>query len=485
MLLTHLTEVKIGAANVGAAMSKIISYLEKHLGAKLRKLGTEHFHNSQGEGWGERYLIDGTLKCVRFNWQGKKSSSITSVDFWLGNQRDPNFNIKFKDVSLVKSLPTLVAVMKGPKIGSFKIEAEALAEAKKGEFTPQTAVADMISKLEAGRSFNRSEFIMNYHPENAHAYDEFVEKYQDELVVSGKRISLPKGTKLGKSKKVAASGEGGEGSLEVSKGGKHEEYKVEVPEPDGVSYTDSLEHLEGLTQALIKGSFNALFVAGRGGTGKTQTVEQVLHDNGLSDGSGYFKNTGSASPIGVYSLLYKYRKDIILFDDSDGALADQDARNLIKAATDTKKVRKIVWNKKSAGMYDPDDEPARDDDAEGEEAVTADDRIPKYFEFTGQIIFISNLPLNKLDPDGALRTRAFIISIDPTADEILQRMSEILNDIKLEGGLSLTPKERQDVLNVIKAGRRKEEASLRTLVRALGLAASGAPNWQKLVQLYA
>ena len=111
--------------------------------------------------------------------------------------------------------------------------------------------------------------------------------------------------------------------------------------------------------------------------------------------------------------------------------------------------------------------------------------MPKHFEFSGRIIFISNLPLSKLDPDGALRTRAFVINIDPTDEELYAHMEKILHDIKLEEGLSLTPEEREDVLQVVKKSKRKGDVSLRKLVRALNLAASGAPNWQKLVELYA
>lgn len=556
MQLSELFEAKVSGANVGAAMSKIVSYLERKMGFKLRKLGVEHFKNSAGEGHGVRYVEDGTVNCIRFNWVGSKTSEIVSVDLWNGSGHDPQFNISFKGTSLVKSLPTLVDVLKKPKVGSVKVHGEpALAEskvrtidearqkigshpkfpeatydeelsdktvacftdsdgeqryvkrkdlpdnhpnkaakldeAKKGEFTTATAIKDMISKLEAGRSMNRSEFVMHYHPENAHAYDEWVEEHKDELLIQGKRISLPKGGKIGA---PATPGDGtSAGELLVQRGAKNEQYDVDVPETDRVTFSESIDHLEGLTTGLIKGSFNALFVAGRGGTGKTQTVEDTLEEHGLTDGSGFFKITGSASPIGMYTALYKNRTGIILFDDCDGALETQDGRNIIKAATDTKKVRKIAWSKKSSGMYDPDDESrktqARDEgeDGEGEDGEDVDisgDQIPKHFQFTGRVIFISNLPLNKLDPDGALRTRAFIISIDPTPEEIFERMAEIVNDIKIEGG-SLTTKERQEVLDVVKTSKNAKSASLRTLVRALGLAASGAPNWEKLVRLYA
>lgn len=500
MLLSQLKEA-VSHANQGVAMSKIISYLEKQLGKKMTKITTDHFKNSNESGHGIRYVFDGSVLCVRFNWVGGKSSEITSVDVWTGTSRDPNFHITWKGKSLAKSLPALARAIAAPKLGQMVgKEAETVTEAKKGEFTERSSINDMIEKLEQGRSFNRSEFIMNYHPENAHAYDDWVEKNKDQLVMSGKRIALAKGAKVKTAAPAAAGAEepsSAGGFVTVSKGGTGEEYEVTVPDEGRVSYNDSLEHLEGLTQALIKGSFNALFVAGKGGTGKTQTVEDVLHASGLSDGKGYFKITGSASPIGIYTALYKYRDDIILFDDCDGALESQDGRNIIKAATDTKHTRKIAWSKKSSGMYDPDSDAesskrdakaaksADGDDHEGDEEDDApNDKIPTHFIYTGQIIFISNLPLNKLDPDGALRTRGFIIAIDPTPDEILERMEQIVGTIKLEGSGKLSDKQRMEVLNVIKAGRRKDQASLRTLVRALNLAASGAPNWQKLVQLY-
>lgn len=234
-------------------------------------------------------------------------------------------------------------------------------------------------------------------------------------------------------------------------------------------------------------------------TGKTQTVEDTLEKLGLSDGSGYFKNTGTASPFGIYEMLYKNRNNIVLFDDSDGALADQDGRNLIKAATDTKKKRKLAWSKKNSKLYDPalgvpqikksgKNSPVNDDDEFGDVDIDDDmedkaDMIPSYFDFEGRIIFISNLPLNKLDPDGALRTRAFIISINPTKAELLERMEQIMDSIKLEAG-HLTHEQRREVLEVIKGRSPKKEMSLRTLVRSLNLAASGVSNWRKLVELY-
>ena len=230
-----------------------------------------------------------------------------------------------------------------------------------------------------------------------------------------------------------------------------------------LSFEAQLEDLENLLKLTVNGAANAIFIAGRGGVGKTFTTEKILGEMGYRDGAGYFKNTGSASAAGMYSLLFKYKNDIIFFDDSDDALKDQESRNLLKAATDTKKIRKLVWNKMGKNVSEPDE--MTDDE------ILDAGLIPRYFEFTGKIIFISNLKMNKLDPDGALRTRAFIIDIDPTEGEIYDFMDKIVGKISLEEGLTLDLTERKRVVDLLRKGKSKQSSNLRKLSRGLNMAA--------------
>lgn len=214
----------------------------------------------------------------------------------------------------------------------------------------------------------------------------------------------------------------------------------------------------------------------------TYTLEKVLHAAGKTDGNGYFKISGSGSPIGLYKALYQNRNGIVLADDCDTLLDQQEARNLIKAATDTKKERKLNWMKKGGKeFYDPSNESDGDEDGEGD-----DEKFPTNFIFTGKFIMISNLPLNKLDPDGALRTRSFIVNIDPTDLELVDYMAKLAPSIQLEDGLTLTLSERQEVTDLIKSmvGKRKG-LSLRNLVRGLNIRASGIPDWKNIIIRYA
>lgn len=213
-------------------------------------------------------------------------------------------------------------------------------------------------------------------------------------------------------------------------------------------------------------------------THNTHTVESQLNHLGLRDGDGYFKQTGSASASGIYRLLFQHRKELVLFDDADGALADQDGRNLIKAATDTKKVRKLAWAKNAKNLVDA--ETITDEQIEA-------GMLPSNFEFTGRIIFISNLPIDKLDPDRALRTRALMISIDPSDLEIVDFMRKIVDKIELEDGQVLDHAEREEVVDMIQNGAHSD-LNIRKLVRGLNIRASakagGISNWQRLIKFY-
>jgi hypothetical protein len=221
-------------------------------------------------------------------------------------------------------------------------------------------------------------------------------------------------------------------------------------------------------------------------TGKTHTVEATLSNMGLSDGNGYFKNTGSASAAGLYSILFLHRDGILLFDDSDDALKDQTSRNLFKAATDTKKVRKLSWTKGGFNVVDPDD-------YEDPQDIIDENKIPRFFEFTGKIIFISNLKIDKLDPDGALRTRAFMIDIDPTDVEVYDFMEKIVDDVPLEDGLSLSSKDRKLVIEILRSSKSKQSANIRKMVRGINMYAGSQKagvsvsrsELQRLVEFYA
>lgn len=272
--------------------------------------------------------------------------------------------------------------------------------------------------------------------------------------------------------------------LSIRQGGNDEEYVKSQTENEfashiqNLSYKESLKDLRSLVVSLVKGVSNALFVYGIGGVGKTVQVEKTLSDLGLSDGDGYFQVAGSTSVPAIYQSLYNNKDGIVLFDDCDAVLRNEDGRNIIKAATDTKKQRKLSYLKKAAWLFDPSREEVSDNDL----GVS---KFPTNFIFEGRVIFISNLQLSELDPDGSIRTRSLIIGINPSKDEIIDFMEEIIDKIRIENGRELDHSTRLKALELVKNSTREGDLSLRKLVRVMNFAASGVPNWERLALLYA
>jgi hypothetical protein len=482
----------ISANDVNKASTIILSYLKKNGFPNAVKMpGSEEFKNSIEHGIGIRYFYD-RVKSVRLNWAvGGSSAYVTSADLWVKDDGNDaaDIHIAFdKNMSLVRALPAVVGVMKNPLIGPsyvFENAGGRLEEAVESVFLNESIVniprdvavkfvdhltdggkVSDITKVFGGPGYRILDKLKQLYPNN-------FEKQGVAFVFRGDKKSIDVDRVL------SAAG----GSHVVVTKGPSSETRVETKtekdiETNGerLAFEEQIKDMKSVLQMVIKGAAYSMFIAGAGGVGKTHTTEEVLNAAGLRDGEGYFKITGSASPIGIYSALFKNKDGIVLFDDCDSALDQQEGRNLIKAATDTKKIRKLVWMKKGgSNFYNPDiDEEPEDDE----------DMLPTYFQFTGKVIFISNLPLTKLDPDGALRTRSFVVNIDPTQLEIVEFMSKVVDKVPLDDGLSLSHSERMEVIGALHKMVGKRNLSLRNMVRGLNIRASGIPNWEDILVRY-
>ena len=156
-------------------------------------------------------------------------------------------------------------------------------------------------------------------------------------------------------------------------------------------------------------------ITGEGGLGKTYTVTKTLEANGYKDISdladfqvGSIINTrkcftmikGFSTAKGLYRTLFENNKSIVVFDDCDAVLKDPVALNLLKGALDSYGKRIISWN-----------------------ADMKDDDLPRSFEFTGRVIFISNMDQDRIDQ--AIRSRSMMIDLSMTLDQKIDRMEFI------------------------------------------------------------
>ena len=214
--------------------------------------------------------------------------------------------------------------------------------------------------------------------------------------------------------------------------------------------------LDEMTEATIDGVVRGMVVSGPPGVGKTFGVEQVLEKDSIFDmmADKPLRHTfvkGTMSAIGLYSTLYKYSdpKNIVILDDCDSILFNEDALNILKAALDSGKKRKISWNSDSHFLR-----------REG---------VPDTFEFKGSVIFITNLKFDNVratkikDHLEAILSRCHYLDLtmDTARDKIL-RIKQIARDGGLFDTKGLTKDQEVEIIDFMVENQKKlREVSLR------------------------
>ena len=231
---------------------------------------------------------------------------------------------------------------------------------------------------------------------------------------------------------------------------------------------DSVEALAANPMVVITGS---------GGLGKTFTTTKVLKEQGLERADdmdigdivygrakGYAVISGYTTAKALFRKLWEHREGwVVVLDDCDAALKSADAVNILKGAGDSGERRIITWNA---------------------ENFSADDDLPKTFEFKSSIIIITNMDRMKVPQP--IRSRAMNADVSMTRHEVVQRIESLI-----EGGefMSAYPVEaKYEVLEYMKDGLANDPKfnsmvktlNMRTyLVAVKAWISHGGVNWQR------
>jgi hypothetical protein len=226
--------------------------------------------------------------------------------------------------------------------------------------------------------------------------------------------------------------------------------------------------VEKLVTMVATGVQPSAVITGEGGLGKTYTVTKTLKANGLQDISdladfqvGTVLNArkcfvfvkGYSTAKGLYRTLFENQKGTIVFDDCDAVLKDPVALMLLKGALDSYGKRVISWN-----------------------ADMKDDDLPRSFEFSGRVIFISNMAQDKIDQ--AIRSRSMMIDLSMTLNQKIDRMAHIAMSDEFLPEYDKSVK--VDALALIREIKDEcKEISLRTLISVAKIRASNK-DWKDL-----
>ena len=210
-------------------------------------------------------------------------------------------------------------------------------------------------------------------------------------------------------------------------------------------------------------------ITGEGGLGKSFTVLKTLKAMGMVDINDitpgqvvspkkvFTQIKGFSTAKNMFRTLYENNGSTIIFDDCDSILKDAIAINILKAALDSYDKRVITWGAEMRG----------------------DDDLPRSFEFTGKIVFISNLNQNKIDQ--AIRSRSMLIDLSMTKDQKLDRMEHLItcSDFMPEYSVAI----KKDAIALIRQLKdTAREISLRTLITVSKIRATAGDDWAELAE---
>jgi len=158
-----------------------------------------------------------------------------------------------------------------------------------------------------------------------------------------------------------------------------------------------------------------------------------------------------------------------VFDDCDSIFSDELSLNILKAALDSKKTRRIHWNTDSFKLRN-----------EG---------VPDSFEFKGSAIFITNIKFDNVkskkmrDHLEALESRCHYIDLAIDTDrEKLLRIKQITNDGMLNE-YKLTEETVQEIVDFCDINKKRlRELSLRTVLKVADLAKAFPDKWEAMAE---
>ena len=252
---------------------------------------------------------------------------------------------------------------------------------------------------------------------------------------------------------------------------------VESDEQVMVRIGERFEILQQMTRAVISGDVRAMIVVGPPGVGKSYGVEFELEKSGLFDKlSGrkikYEVVKGAMTPIGLYTTLYQHSdaNNVLVFDDCDSVFQDELALNILKAALDSGKKRRIHWNSDSSMLR-----------REG---------VPDVFDFKGGCIFITNLKFENIqskkmkDHLEALQSRCHFLdlTLNTMRDKYL-RIKQIFGQGQLFIDYDFTPEQGEEILEFMDENKNHlREMSLRMALKLADLTKVSGINWKALAR---
>ena len=474
--LITLNELAYSEKSHEQAITRAIDYISKKLEKPfLRKPDKEYFENKWGNQTGIRYIMGGTTNSIRFNFD--ETYALSSIDYWGSDGASiPLFHVITKGISLAQILPQLVELMRTEELHDIEIIDPGLAREASDE--PRNESKEILTEKEyviGKKTYSSGQEAVMALLKPAKTPEQIADA-QEKLIAAGLGIGTiyASARALG----ITINTKVLSGSPEINKDPNIAKAQQAL---SVVKYADPkviFDDIEKLVTMVIKGFAKSVVVAGMSGIGKTYTVTDVINKAGLKEGEGedWYHVKGFSTTRGLYLTLFLNRKSLIVYDDCDSILKDPEAANVLKGALDSYDKRTIHWGA-TRGTFRLED--MEDDDAIAQ--AIEEGMVPKKFDFEGSVIFISNLPISKMD-DAVIGRASAAVDVWLKTTDIIARMETILHKISPKADME----HKKKALAILKANseNREKQLTIRTLINAIGYIQAGFDNSEDLIKRY-
>lgn len=227
-----------------------------------------------------------------------------------------------------------------------------------------------------------------------------------------------------------------------------------------------------LVESVASNTVNSLVISGSPGIGKSYTVENTLRS---LKGNMFAVHKGYIRASHLFRLLWENKNpgDVVVLDDTDAIFGDETALNILKAALELKPIRRIGWGSEKTF-----------EDQDGEE-------IPRYFDFQGAVIFLTNLDFHNMISSGskysphlsAIESRSLVLDLGiKTRREYLIKIKQTLNEGMLSNKGFNKDEENEIMDFVVENVDSFRELSLRMIEKIAALYEANPSNWKNLVR---
>lgn len=474
----QLYEAKFNASKIEKVVKLFSKIVSRKLSGEFFPMGFEEYKRPSGKGKGYR-MMNSAGEMLRYNWDEKLSKSslfeLTSIDYWKKGNTDftkPTRTAKFgPNLNVVQVLDEIVDAL---KTGTVK---ESLEEARSRDEKASWLISKGLPKSYAG-----SEKDMKARVAKA--------GLSEELAVF-----------LGEKETNTFE----DGLQEVEQKFTEEVYA----NPETV-----FDDIEDLLSIVAKGKWRTLVVCGSGGLGKTfhitegpRSLPTMLGPEGVK----WTYHSGTkAAPFSLYQTLFQERDKIIVFDEADSLLKNPEIVMMLKPILDTSGSNLAEYmsgTRNMVGKSLPEIEKYSQEvqDEIGKGAIIGFKEkdgvvvLPSKFQFTGGMIFISNMRANKIE--GAIMSRSIFIDVYLAQQDVVKRIRSIAKAKAKSDGLSET--EADEIVDTLSIGskaqgddvqinymtpeyaRQTKQLTVRAYQLAVILKQSGLPRWAELSQMYA